>query len=394
MVTILCVATYLKGEAFIRECQTQGCPVVLLTNERLADAAWPREAIRDIRTIPRTASDADVRQVVADIARRIHIDRVAALDDFDVETGAMIREFLQLPGFGRTVASRFRDKLAMRTSARRLGVPVPEFTPVFNDEDVERWTGRVAPPWILKPRSSAAAIGLHKIGGREELRQAFDAVGRDRDGCLLEQFVTGDVFHVDSIVRHGKVVFSVASRYGRPPMTVAHDGGVFVTRRLADRSPEAAELLEVNRVLLSGFGLENGVSHTEFIAGANGMMFLETSARVGGAFIVDVVEAATGVHLWREWAKLEIAGEEGDYVAPAGRADSAGIALCLARQEHPDLSRYDDPEILVRIQKRHHAGLIVKSPDPDRVASLLDSYARRFADDFLATMPAPDRPIE
>ena len=218
--TILCVATYLKGEAFIRECHRLGCTVLLLTAETLADAAWPRDAIHEIHTVPRTASDADVRYAVAGIARRHRIARLAALDDFDVETGAMLREFLQIPGFGRTVAARFRDKLTMRTDANRLGLTVPAFTGVFNDDEVNEWASRVPPPWVLKPRSSAAAIGIRQIATR------------------------------------------------------------------------------------------------------------------------------------------------------------------------------DDPEIVTRIRKPHHAGLIVRSPDALRIQTLLDDYARRFARDFLATMPPPERPVE
>ena len=83
------------------------------------------------------------------------------------------------------------------------------------------------------------------------------------------------------------------------------------------------------------------MSHTEFIRGQDGeVYFLETSARVGGAYIVDVVEAATGVNLWREWAKIEIAGEHGRYEPPSSRAGHAGIVLSLARQQEPDLSAY------------------------------------------------------
>ena len=204
----------------------------------------------------------------------------------------------------------------------------------------------------------------------------------------------GDVCHVDSIVRGGKVVLAVPSQYGRPPMQVAHDGGVFVTRRLPDNSATAITLLEANRRLLEGFELRDGVSHTEFILGADGVTFLETSARVGGAYIVNVVEAATGVNLWREWAKVELAGGDGAYDIPAAAPDAAGIALCLARQDQPDLSAYTDPEIAMRIPKSHHAGLIVRSPDYARVESLLASYAERFTVDFLASMPAPNRPVE
>ena len=118
----------------------------------------------------------------------------------------------------------------------------------------------------------------------------------------------------------------------------------------------------MNARVLEAFGLRRGVSHTEFIRGARrrAVYFLETSARVGGAYIVDVVEAATGVNLWREWAKIEIAGEHGRYEPPAPRAGYAGIVLSLARQEEPDMSAYDAPEIVTRVQKRHHAGLICR----------------------------------
>lgn len=70
------------------------------------------------------------------------------------------------------------------------------------------------------------------------------------------------------------------------------------------------------------------------------------------------------------------------------RNDSAGLLLCLARQEHPDLSAYTDPEVVWRMNhKPHHAGLIVASPDPARVEELMEDYRQRFERDFLAVAP-------
>jgi hypothetical protein len=123
-------------------------------------------------------------------------------------------------------------------------------------------------------------------------------------------------------------------------------------------------------------------------------VFLETSARVGGAFIVDIIDAATGINLWREWAKVEIAGESGTYAVPPHENDYAGIVLTLARQEQPDMSSYTDPEIATMIRKNHHAGLIVRSPAPERIESLLGDYTQRFYRDFFATAPPPERPLE
>jgi biotin carboxylase len=395
MVTILCVATYLKGETFLRECRRLGCTVLLLTSDTLAGAAWPREAIDEIHTMPRDAPPAQVLRVVDAVARRHAIDRLTALDDFDVETAAMLREHLQVPGMGRTTASRFRDKLAMRLTARSLGIPVPEFTPVFTDRVVDEWIGRVPAPWVLKPRSSAAAAGIKKVGDRDALWQALDAAADERSQRLLEQFVPGRVFHVDSIVWNGAVVFAVAFQYGRPPLETAHEGGLFITKRLSDDSVDGRALLDLNRRLQDGLGLTRGVSHSEFIGGDDGgYVFLETSARVGGAFIVDTIEAATGINLWREWAHLEVAGEAGEYTVPSHRRDYAGIVLSLARQPDPDMSAYVDAEIVTAIRKHHHAGLIVRSPDPARVDALLDDYARRFYLDFFATEPAREKPVE
>jgi hypothetical protein len=113
---------------------------------------------------------------------------------------------------------------------------------------------------------------------------------------------------------------------------------------------------------------------------------------VGGAFIVNLVEAEFGISLWREWAKLEIAGEDGRYAPPAAAPRYAGLVLTLARQAQPDTSAYDAPEVVYRITKDHHAGLIVASRDLARVDQLLDEYARRFAEEFCAVEPAPDSP--
>lgn len=119
---------------------------------------------------------------------------------------------------------------------------------------------------------------------------------------------------------------------------------------------------------------------------------METSARVGGAYLVELVWAASGVNLWVEWAKIEIAGSEGRYEAPISKQEYAGIIISLARQEYPDTREYNDEEIVWRLDYRHHVGLIVVSRDPSRVEVLLDSYAPRFYEDFYATQPAPDKP--
>jgi hypothetical protein len=202
------------------------------------------------------------------------------------------------------------------------------------------------------------------------------------------------VFHVDSVVNDGKVVFAGTNQYGRPPMQVAHQGGAYISRTLERGSADEKTLLAINKKLIRALGLERGATHAEFIkSDADGKFyFLEIAARVGGAYISDVLEAASGVNLWREWARLEIANGKGAGKITPSRKQYAGIILSLAKQESPDTSSYADEEIIYRIKKRHHAGLIVRSPRLERVNELLDNYSQRFVEDFVAVAPPPERP--
>ena len=252
------------------------------------------------------------------MARGRRFDRIVALDEFDLETAAQIREHMRIPGMGVTASAYYRDKLAMRIGARESGFLVPEFCRVLNYDELRDYMDRVPAPWLLKPRSEASALGIRKIDEPEQLWRALDELGDRQSHFLLEQFVPGDIFHVDSIVSEGKVVFSVAHQYGRPPMQVMHEGGVFTTRTVDRASRDWAELTALNARLAPSLGMVRGVTHAEYIrAHADGRYyFLEIAARVGGAFIADLVEASTGVNLWREWARLEVASLRGEAYAP------------------------------------------------------------------------------
>ncbi len=391
--TVLCIATFEKGQDFMRECKRLGCRVFVVTMERLRDADWPRESVDEFFYLPEDYKLEDVLSGASWLARTREFDRVVPLDDFDVETAAALREHLRIPGMGDTTTRYFRDKLAMRVKARDHGIPVPEFVHALNHDRIREFTERVAPPWVLKPRSEASAVGIKKVSSAGELWPLLELLGDRQSSHLIEQFIPGDIFHVDSIISERELLFTVVSKYGKPPMEVAHGGGVFMTRTVPRDAPDARALRSLDRELLRTLGLVRGVTHTEFIKGADGRFyFLETAARVGGANIAETVEAATGVNLWREWARIEVAGEHGRYELPPARDGYAGIVISLARQEWPDTSGYDDPEIVFRLRKRHHAGLLVASDYPERVEHLLDAYVRRFLRDFSATLPAADRP--
>lgn len=399
-ISILCIASFFKGEEFMRSAKREGCTVYLITSQKLQDKPWPWESIDNTFYVPDDGHDNwNMDHVISGLShemRKFKIDRIVALDDFDVEKGALLRESFRIPGMGQTTGRYFRDKLAMRVQAANEGINVPAFSSLFNDDEINAYIARSSAPWLIKPRGEASATGIQKAHSAEQLWQIIHSLGDKRHQYLVEQFRPGDVYHVDALSFDRKAVFVRASRYLSTPMEVAHGGGVFRSITVEFGSKDEKALLKMNAEVMKAFGMNYSASHTEFIKSKEDgkFYFLETASRVGGANLAEMVEASSGVNLWAEWAKLEIAEARGEkYTAPPVRNDYSGILVSLSRYQWPDDAGFTDKEIVWRMNKEYHIGLILKSENEAKVLELLDQYADRVRADFHASLPISDKPV-
>lgn len=393
--TFLCLSSYFKGSEFLIGCKEMGNKVYLITSRRLEHEPWPRAYLDDIffmdEVTPNKWDEHHLLNGFAHFIRDHKVDRIIALDDFDVEKAASLREHFRIPGMGQSTARFFRDKLAMRIKAYENGIPVPAFTRLFNNQEINDYMAFHRPPWLIKPRSEASAAGIKKVYNQKEAWNTINDLGDERHNYLMEQFRPGDVFHVDALSLHGDVIFSVCSQYLNTPFEVAHGGGIFQTVTLETNSHEQHLLNEINARTLKAFGMTHSASHAEFIRDheTGEFIFLETSSRVGGAHISDMVEAAAGINIWAEWAKLESCmNSNNPYHLPNHERQHAGLIISLSRFEHPDTSGFSQPEIYWRINKKNHIGFVVKSKDRQRILGLLEEFASRIARDFHASMPS------
>lgn len=399
-VTFLCISSYFKGNDFLRGLKSTGATVYLVTSKKLENKPWVREALDDIFYIEQGPHNEwkmeDVAAGLAWMMRSRAVDRIVALDDFDVEKAAYLREHFRFPGMGQTTARHFRDKLAMRVKAAEEGIAVPAFCALFNDDAIHQFAAAVPAPWIVKPRGQASATGMKKVHSAAELWQHLESLGSERHEYLVEQFKPGDVYHVDALSEGGKVIFSRVSQYLATPFDVAHGGGIFRSAIVPFGSEDEKKLSKLNGDVMRAFGMQYSASHTEFIRNreTGEYYFLETASRVGGAHLAEMVDAASGINLWYEWARLEVAVARGEkYELPDAKKDYAGIIVSLTRQEWPDDSSFNDPEIAWRMTGMdHHIGLIMKSKKRERILELLDQYAERIRHEYHASAPAPHKP--
>ncbi|MEB2785867.1 ATP-grasp domain-containing protein [Algoriphagus persicinus] len=394
--TFLCISNFFKGNAFLTQLKKQGNRVFLVTSEKLKDKPWAFEYIDEIFYMPGQDLDWDLDLLIKGIGglmKNHKIESIVALDDYDVEKATYLRENLRIPGMGQTTGRFFRDKLAMRIKAHDSDIKVPAFAPLFNDDDINQFADHIPAPWVLKPRSEASAHGIIKVHDKESLWENIHELGDNRLYYLVEQFKPGDVYHADGLMLDGKNLFCSVSRYLSTPMEISQGGGIFRSANLQYGSDDEKAIKKANAAIMKAFGMKSGATHTEFIKSQEDgeIYFLETSSRVGGAHLAEMVEAATDINLWAEWAKIEDSlAKNYTYELPQVAKNYAGILLTLSKYEHPDLSSFDDPEVYFRVPLEYHAGLIVKSKNQDRVMQLLDNYAERIAREFSTVADAPE----
>jgi len=388
--TFVCISNYFKGADFLINLKKLGNTVFLVTSEKLRNKPWPFEYIDEIFYMEGQDIDWNLEHLllgVGNLMKDHKIDAIVALDDFDVEKATYLRENLRIDGMGQTTGRYFRDKLAMRMRAKSFGIPIPAFAPLFNDHEINDFADTVSPPWVLKPRSEASASGIIKVHDKESLWLHINEMGNNRFKYLVEQFKPGDVYHCDGLNLEGKVLFSITSRYLATPMEISQGGGIFRSANIEYNSADDKAIKKQNEAVMKAFGMKHGATHTEFIKCKEDgkIYFLETSSRVGGAHLAEMVEAASGINLWGEWARIEDALiRETTYKLPKPKKNYAGIVLTLSKYEYPDLSSFSDDEVCFRVPLEYHAGLIVNSDKQEKVLELLDSYADRLVRDFAA----------
>ena len=397
--TIVCISCYYKGYDFMAEMHQLGNKVILITSENFKDKNWPWFAISEVYYMqelePSVWNLDHLIEGFSFLLRTHKIDAVIALDDYDVEKAALVRETFRIPGMGQTTHRYFRDKLAMRQMAKDSGIDAPQFSSIFNDEKVNEFADQNPAPWVLKPRSEASATGIVKIKSKEELWPAIEKLGAERHKFLLESFKPGDVFHVDSLMYNKEILFTSASQYLSPPMEISHEGGVFRTKTLPLYSEEYRALEKANSNILKSFGLVNGVSHTEFIRSKeNGKWyFLETSSRVGGAHIPDLVEASTGINLWREWARIEDALlKNTKYEIRKSTGFAAGLIVALGKEKVPNYEKFHCDEVEKFLQLDYHIGIVYKSDSKEKIQEKLDEAALIITQEYLNILPPKTKP--
>ncbi|ANP48591.1 biotin carboxylase [Streptomyces griseochromogenes] len=272
----------------------------------------------------------------------IRADRLVAITERLLLRAAELRGELGLPGQTVEQALLFRDKVHMKEHLRAHGIRVPEFAP-FSEAAARELLSRTTAV-VAKPRLGSGARDIFVL--REPADVAAFAAGQtDRLGEFeVEEFVDGELFHVDSVVQDSKVLAAVAARYIdkttsytelRPCRDVAVGPG-----------PQLDALLEFNQRVLAAHPDFTGVTHHELFVRDGEIVFCEIGARAGGGGVIAGFLSRTGVNLDEAVIRAQVEGTVPVPRPPADHLTGFTVIYADAGVLQRPLTPPDEPWVL------------------------------------------------
>lgn len=242
---------------------------------------------------------------LVDIARQIGVDRVETLWEPMVLIAAAVREAVGLPGMDRNTALGFRDKPIMKARLLPANVRVPRFGRADSNEGVLSAAREIGYPVVLKPVAGAGTADTWRVDDEQQAQAKLATMGHVAE-ISIEEFIEGTEFTYDVVAIEGKAVFESVTQYHPPPLqgrTLEWISPAQITLR--DPYIPAFEVgIELGRQVLEVLGMGTGFAHMEWFKTKQGeAVFSEIACRSGGGKLMDALNYANDIDIYREWAR-------------------------------------------------------------------------------------------
>jgi biotin carboxylase len=261
-------------------------------------------------TIPLCRPEEAAHRIV-ELAARVPLDAVVAVDDQGVVVAALAAAQLGLAHNPPSAVAATRDKAVMRQRWARAGIAQPEFRLVSSGDpgdsgaDVAAAVQAIGPPVVVKPVSLSGSRGVIRA---DDVAGAVDAAAWARKilaeagvdpgaPLLIEQFVPGVEVAVEALLRRGRL--EALATFDKPdPLDGPYfEETIYVTpSRLPDEWLRRVHA--VTAAAAAALGLVEGPVHAELRVHDSGMVrVLELAARSIGGLCTRALRFGAGMSL-------------------------------------------------------------------------------------------------
>jgi biotin carboxylase len=241
--------------------------------------------------VPYDACKEDLTSDVKSFLRSYEINYVVANTEETVVIGSRVRQFLDIKRLAPQITERFHNKYIMKNCAKAIGIPITQYELVEPQTTAESLIKSLGLPLVIKPVDSSGARDVKIIRTLDALKAILEP------GLLAEAYIEGSEMSVETFVHDGKPIFHNTTEYLHP-----WKESVLPT----DISPDVTnEILKLNDKILLEFGINRGMTHSEFYLTANGPLFGELAIRPPGGYYMPLISHVYGFDAWKTYVQLE-----------------------------------------------------------------------------------------
>lgn len=284
--------------------------VITFTSAASSKKQMESEKIRSIRIEQDYNSDFLLAKII-ETAEKKPPDHIFTNSEVDTFRGAALRELYNIPGLTTGSAACFRDKIKMKSMFRNAGLPAPEYLEIWSLADLDQASSSLG-QYVLKPRQGRGSVGVHVIKDRLQIKELILSKPELLEDIVsgkyfAEEYISGDVYHVNAVIEGGQLLLFSASRYSSPPHHFAETN---ISSLMLDKdNPQYPILRNIVLTFLMKCPEFNDVRviHLEvFLQQNNTPIIGEIACRTGGGLIKSSIQYTYGVDINQLALQLEL----------------------------------------------------------------------------------------
>ena len=249
-------------------------------------------------------SSCELESIALDLAQSSSIKAIIAPAEHDILRAARLRDYCNIPGQSYNNALAFRDKVIMKTILAESGIRVPAYRKINNLVDILEFISGNTFPVVIKPTRGSSSKETFKCCNMEDIQDFCKSSELNSDHISnyeVEEFIDGQMYHVDGLVVDGELKLSWVSRYKGFYLDAVEKGKIVGSCLLDKDNDLLIKLRHFTSSVLTALSMPaNSAFHLEaFIRDFDQEAVLcEIACRVGGAGIrEDFLTAFNGIDL-------------------------------------------------------------------------------------------------
>lgn len=296
------VDPYSSGRFLVQELVAQNFPIICVRSTRDLSRFFMQayDALKHhyIATVDHQEFEGTLSEL-----RKFDVQAVIAGSEPGVELADKLSERLSLLTNGSELSDVRRDKYLMHEQLRKFGVRCCEQCRSDDPEEILNWCRNWNKwPVVIKPPASCGSDGVHICANEAEVLSAFDTIfgvrnpsGKTNDKILVQEFLAGTEFVVDTVSFEGRHLLNHVWVYGKKYCDVQKTKICDHQLSMPADGEVQTQLTEYVYKCLDALGIRFGAAHTEVMLCSDGPVLVEVNARMHGLQGPQMMKKSCGI---------------------------------------------------------------------------------------------------